>query len=441
MKLLRPYQEALSLAVRKAIALYRTVVLCVATGGGKTIIASDIISRAANKKIKTVFLTDRKRILSQAKKQFTEHGIKCELLEATTDYLWITDCYVAMVETFYRRYSRGWFNGIDIGLIVVDEAHMDSFSKVIKMFPNAYIIGLTATPVSSGKNPLNKLYKHIIVGEPVSKLIEQGFLVPSIDIGHNQMLELMKQAGEYTAASQLMQFSQHRIDERMMKLWAKHAPTKQTLIFNINVEHNNQVVKMFRDNGIEAAGVDSKTPDRDRIDAEFQEGKIQILCNVGIHTKGSDFPEVGCVIANHSTMSLAKYIQEVGRGARPFKGKENFIFIDMGNNLPRHGSYNEDIDWLSIFKDDNLDKRTSVKKVKLCPNCYAYLLNPFIPNCTVCKMDLTRVKLLTLESQMPPELANKDISKMTFKELQIYGKFKGYSPRWAFMYKFKGIKR
>lgn len=435
-KTLRQYQENDSLMIRKALAKYRRVLYQLSTGGGKTQIATDIVERAVNKKIKCVFLTDRVRILNQAYDTFKSHGIKCEKFEANTDYLWITDIYVCMVETFYRRFSKGWFNGINIGLVIVDEAHMKNFAKVLEFFPTQYILGLTATPVSGGEKPLNKIYNNIVIGESKSSLIENGYLVPSIDIGHNQMLDLMKQAGEFTASSQIEQFNQNKIDERMMHLWARHGATKQTLIFNINVEHNNRVVEMFKSQGIDAAGVDAKTVGRDKIDEDFQKGKIQVLCNVSIHTKGSDFPEIGCVIANHATMSMAKYFQEVGRGSRPYKGKNNFIFIDMGNNLLRFGSYNDDVDWLSIFNDESKDKKTTVKKTKLCNICYAYLHNPFVLNCPVCNTQLITKNLLSMESQMPENLVNKNINDMTFQELLQYQKFRGFKNGWAWFQKF-----
>lgn len=430
--MLREYQSDLSLRVRTALSKNKAVLMVLPTGMGKTIIAKDFCEKAANKNIISVFLSDRKEILEQAAASFSKHGITYQYIDANVKTIYKNSCYLAMVETFYRRASAGWFKDIDIGLIICDEAHVGNFKKVLQLF-DCYKIGLTATPISS-KDPLKSTYQSIVLGPSVSWGIENKFLVKSIDVGQKDILDLKKQGGEFTSESQRFAFKNLQIDSIMFKLWERHASNRKTVCFNIDIEHNNFVNKMFNDNGVKSLCVDSKMDYEERQEAfsAFRKGEIQALCNVGIATKGFDDPETSCIVVNRATASLALWYQMVGRGGRPFPEKENFITIDMGNNILRHGSYNEGVDWEYLFNND--EKKVEHKRaLKLCPLCYAYIYNIYISQCPVCGTIITPKSLISLESQMPPELIGKKVENMNLKELQMYGKFKGYKSGWAWV--------
>lgn len=436
---LRAYQSALSLDARKCLADNNSIILQLSTGGGKTRIATDIVDRAVVKDITTVFLADRIEILNQTVKHFNSLGISCQMITADTKTIYKSKVYVGMVESFYRRYCKGMFNGIDIGLFIFDEAHISSYYKLIKRLEEEkktpYIIGLTATPVASSKNyTLKKYYKDIVCGPSTRWLVENGHLLPSVDIGSSKVLDLDVMAGEFSTESQAKQFKNNDIDKKMFALWKQHAQSRQTLCYNINIEHNNSVRDLFDFYGYDVAAVSSDTPkdEREEILYKYAKGEIQIICNVGILTKGYDSPHTGCIIANFSTASTSKWYQVVGRGGRTFEGLNDFITIDMGNNILRHGSYNDEVDWKQIFLDDKRDKNFKVKQnVKLCPVCYAYLFNIHVPECHVCNNKITLKELISLEKLIPEELKDKDPKSMTISELYQYAKFKGYKAGWA----------
>jgi superfamily II DNA or RNA helicase len=435
---LREYQKKLSHDVSKALSKYKRVIMCLDTGGGKTVIALDFILRALSKDFTLCFLADRDNLLDQALKDLIALVPNISIIKAENKVILPSNCYVGMVETYYRRFSQGKIQRKP-NLYILDECHIGNYNKVIDVDPDAYVIGLTATPVASAANePLNKRYQTIICGPPTSWLIENKFLVPAVDIGHDKILEFQVQNGEFSSKSQVEQFSQNKIDDLMIKIWKKLCSDRHTICYNIDIEHNKKVTEMFRKIGVEVAAVDYKThPDeRNRIIGVFKKGLIQVLCNVGIVAKGFDSKMTSCIVLNVGTASFSRYRQWIGRGARPYPDKDNFYMIDMANNRLRHGSFNDDVDWKLLFQSDSRDKSFKVKHTyKVCPVCYKYLTNFFIIECDVCGNDFRKNPMLAIKDIIPPEL-QKPIDDMSFKELKLYAQLKGYKHNWAYMQAF-----
>jgi superfamily II DNA or RNA helicase len=435
----RQYQKQLSYAVRKALATHRKVIMCSVMGSGKTKIASDFVERACNKDITCVFLSDRVEILEQTAKTFTAHKIDYSIVDASVKVIHKHQVYLGMVETFHRRFSAGKFRDINIGLVILDECHVGNYTKVVEMLDKAekppYIIGLTATPISSStKKPLNKTFQNIVCGPSVKWLVDNKYICPSIDIGQKQLYEFEKKNGEFTAESQFRMFGAKKSDITMFNIWKKHASDRQTICYNINLEHNEKVKEMFIANGVSCESVDGETDTEERRQTieRFRNCEIQVLCNVGIATKGFDAPCASCIIENFATDSLAKHIQVVGRGDRMMPGKDNFITIDMGNNILRHGSFNDEIDWEHLFVNDNRRVNEKQKNKYLCPVCFAYLDNKFISECHVCGEIITEKSIIKFEFSIPEELKTKPISEMSIEELKLYSKWKGFKPGWLF---------
>lgn len=437
------YQSRLNIKTRNALAKFRKVLMCSATGSGKTVMAGDLCKRAYKAGYKPLFLTDRIEIAKKTAKTFQEgFEMDVQLVDADTDVIWKTDCYVAMAETIYRRCLAGRFPMSKIGMIFCDEAHMKIFEKVINLFPNTFIIGLTATPVSYSFN-MNKLYETIVMGPKVSHLIEQGYLCPAVEFGSSEYTRLKAGSTEFTSKYQREVFTQNNLDSKGFAIWQARARNRSTLVYNIDREHNTAVSERFKALGVSCESVDSKTPqkDRDKIFDDFSEGRLQVVCNVDIATKGFDAPITDCIIYNRITKSLSAFKQAAGRGARKREGKKDFIFIDPCNNLDRMGSFNEDIDWEYLFHHPEEDIKNKPKQpTKLCPSCYAFVTNVFISKCSVCNSEISAKTLLKLEDQLPDNLKDKPLTEMTLKEMQTYGKYKGYKPGWAW-FKYNTLNR
>ena len=413
---------------------------------GKTAIATHLVDRASIKDLTTVFLCDRQELIEQTVKHFHKVGISCQLITKDTKQIVKSKVYVGMIESFYRRYVKKWFDSVKIDLFILDEAHIGNYYKLLDMVPQeTRVIALTATPVASSKNhQMSKYYDNIACGPTTDWLIEGGFLVPSLDIGSEKILNLSQIGGEFSSESQMKEFQENDLDEKMFALWKQHASDRQTIVYNINIAHNNKVYEMFHRYGYDVGKIssDDDVDDRKEVIQQYQSGRFQILCNVGILTKGYDSPETSCIVANFSTASLSKWRQVVGRGGRPFPDKRNFITIDMGNNIPLHGSFNDVIDWAGVFWNDSRDKNFKIKKkIKLCPLCYAYITNIHIEACPVCQSKISIRNLIDMEEMMPPEIADKKPEDMTLKELYAYAKFKQYKKGWAWNMNLANIAR
>jgi len=433
MMVLRDYQTELSLATRRAFKKYRKVCMTSPTGSGKTVITADIFTKAHAKQIKPVFLTDRIEIATKTKQTFEEWGLSVQLVTADTTLIYKADCYVAMAETFYRRVVSGRFPKHVVKLLFCDECHSSVFNKSIELFPEAYICGLTATPTSSSFN-LNKIYEKIVVGKQKSELIRDGYLSRSVDIGQQHYIDLKMERGDFSTSSQRDAFTTNKLNNKAIELWLRHCRNRSTICYNIDTDHNIEMEQAFKSIGVSTCCITGKTPEgiREKAMNDYNAGKIQVLLNVGIAIKGIDSPITSCILANFSTASLSKWHQVVGRGGRLYNGKDYFVTIDVGNNIARHGSFNDDVDWEYLFNNPEEDiKNTKPKPKKLCNVCFAYINNIHELFCPVCETKINIRNLISVESQMPTEIAEKSIRDMSRSELQIYQKFKGYKNGWA----------
>lgn len=445
---LRPYQLQGSENARRGLRSKKRVIICAPCGAGKTIIAIDLILRALKKGLRVCFLCDRDELLTQLLKDLLPYGLSIELITADRKVIYPSQLYIGMVETFHRRASQKRIP-TDVDLFILDEAHIGNYNKILDMFSEPMFLGLTATPVGSSKNePLIKRWKDIVIVENTENLIKEGYLVKAIEFGHHRLLSLRQERGDFSVQSQLAAFTQEGLDDLFLKSWKERAEDRQTIVYCIDVNHSIEINNKFLDLGIHSEHVDGSTPNADRIQilGRYKAGFTQVLCNVGITTKGFDSPPTSCIGALFATMSLSKWFQAVGRGGRSYRDehtiKEDFILFDMGNNILRHGSYNENVDWESIFRNEERDKNFSIKKNFLyCSVCSTIIYNRFILNCEVCGSDLKKHKPLTPEDSMPENLRNKPLDSMTLSELQQYGKIRGYRHNWAFMYKFSKFKR
>ncbi|MDB9778357.1 DEAD/DEAH box helicase family protein, partial [Polaribacter sp.] len=150
------------------------------TGGGKTVIFSEIVRRYISKyKKKVLVLTHRIELSKQTSNMLSEFGVENKIINSTAqlDDQDKYDCFVAMVETLKNRLNDEKLDISDIGLVIVDEAHYNSFTKIFKFFDNSIILGVTATPLSSNiKLPMYENYQELFVGETIQHLIDNHYL-------------------------------------------------------------------------------------------------------------------------------------------------------------------------------------------------------------------------------------------------------------------------
>lgn len=366
---LRPYQTDYIDQCSEAFRKYQRIVLAAPTGAGKTAMFSEIVRRAAHRETPTLIVTDRVELFQQTFKALGRVNVTPQLISPDNKKLYKDALInVAMVETLSRRIGKGF--DINPKLIIIDEAHMGSFTKLFEHYPDAKVIGATATPV--GKH-FYKYYQHIIQCTDVPELIESGYLAPCKGYEmQDDFNDLEVKAGEYTDQSLFNHFNKRKLYDGVIDKWRELCPTSKTIVFCVNIEHSVNTYQTFVDAGINAAVVTSKTKDDERkqILQAFSQGYIQVLVNCGILTKGYDEPSIECVIMNRKTKSLPLWLQCAGRGGRLFPGKTHFTLLDFGQNFTEHGLWDEARKWeLGPPKKKKQIQREA--PMKHCTNCDA----------------------------------------------------------------------
>lgn len=329
------------------------------TGGGKTVIFSEIVRRYLSKHDKkVVVLTHRIELCKQTSKMLTGFDVKNKIINSKVkelpdqnDY----SCFVAMVETLKNRINDEKLHLDNIGLVIIDEAHYNSFRKLLNSFKNSFILGVTATPLSSNiKLPMNQNYDELIVGDTIASLIEKGFLAEATTYSYDVGLTSLKVGinGDYTVKSSDDLYSNMVMQEKLLHAYTEKSLGKKTLIFNNGINTSLYVYDTFREAGFPIRHLDntSSAEDRKEILHWFKKTPDAILTSVGILTTGFDEPTVESIILNRATKSLTLYFQMIGRGSRKLPGKDKFIVIDLGNNAARFGLWNAPVDWQHIFK-------------------------------------------------------------------------------------------
>jgi superfamily II DNA or RNA helicase len=329
------------------------------TGGGKTVIFSEITRRYLEKhNKKVVVLTHRIELCKQTSKMLKAFDVKNKVINSAIKELPDQDeysCFVAMIETLKNRLNDEKLEIQDVGLLIIDEAHFNSFRKLFSAFSNAFILGVTATPLSSNiKLPMYKNYNELIVGDTIQNLIDKGFLAKATTYSYDVGLTSLKVGinGDYTVKSSEDLYSNMVMQEKLLHAYTEKSLGKKTLIFNNGIHTSLYVYDSFKNAGYNIRHLDNTTSAEERKEtlSWFKKTPDAILTSVGILTTGFDEPTVESIILNRATKSLTLYFQMIGRGSRRLPNKDSFIIIDLGNNALRFGLWNNPVDWQHIFK-------------------------------------------------------------------------------------------
>lgn len=329
------------------------------TGGGKTVVFSEIVRRYIKKHDKkVVILTHRIELCKQTSNVLSGFDVKNKIINSKVktlpdqnDY----QCFVAMVETLNNRLSDEEFSLNNIGLVIIDEAHYNSFRKLFKFFESCFILGVTATPLSSNiKLPMKDNYQKLIVGDDISTLIKNGFLASAELYSYDVGLTSLKIGinGDYTVKSSEALYTNIHMQSKLLAAYEEVAKGKKTLIFNNGIYTSKEVYHTFKKAGYNIRHLDNTANKEERKDTLhwFKHTPDAILTSVSILTTGFDEPSVETIILNRATRSLTLYFQMIGRGSRIFGDKTTFQVIDLGNNIARFGLWSQSVDWQHIFK-------------------------------------------------------------------------------------------
>jgi superfamily II DNA or RNA helicase len=360
---LRKYQLDLS---EKVLESNSKDLVQLPTGGGKTIIAGFLSKTYLTEGKKVLFLAHREELLNQPiEKFFTQFGITSSIIKGKEVSDLFIPMQIASIQTFHKRLNFA------PDVIIIDEAHhaeASTYQKIIKSFPVAKLIGLTATPYRLSGKGFNKTFDRLIASKNVKGLEEELFLVQGKTFGypvrHEKLLRAKYLGNDYTEQVLEEIMNDRVLIEDIIVSYEKHTKGKKMIVFASSIKHSQAICQRFKEYGINALHIDAKTEDRSEIINEFRFGQTNILCNVGIATEGVDIPEIECVCLARPTMSLALYLQMVGRGSRPLGGKQHYTILDHSNNYIEHGAPNKEHDWLRYFNGMSKAELVGLKKGK-----------------------------------------------------------------------------
>ncbi len=330
------------------------------TGGGKTVVFSEIVRRyieQTNKKV--MILTHRIELCKQTSRTLKGFGVNNKIINSKVKSLPEKNeyqCFVAMVETLNNRLNDEVFEVSNVGLVIIDEAHYNSFTKLFKYFKDSFILGVTATPLSSNiKLPMKDNYKELVIGNSISWLIENGFLARANTYSYNVKLSSLQIGinGDYTVKSSEDLYTDMAMQSKLLQAYEERCKGEKTLIFNNGINTSWFVYETFKQAGYDVRHLDNthSKQERKEILKWFHEKDDAILTSVSILTTGFDEPTVRNIILNRATKSLTLYYQMIGRGSRRLPDKEEFNVIDLGNNAARFGMWDAPVDWQVIFEN------------------------------------------------------------------------------------------
>jgi DNA repair protein RadD len=378
---LRPYQSRAVIATRAALSKHRAVCLTLQVGGGKTIIACEMIRLALERGRRCLFVVHRIELVEQAHERLARFGIEAGVIKAGYPERRDLPVQVACVPTLVRRE----FPPSD--LTILDEAHhavSESWLKVANHYRSCgWLVGITATPQRLDGRGLGTVFDTLIEPVQTAELVRDGFLIaPTVYVPPDSCdrAGLRVQAGDYALPE---------LAERMVKLtgsiteyWQKYGRGRRVLAFAVNIDHSLRIRDALIAVGARAMHVDgsSSTSDRHRANQMLRAGELDVVSQCSLWTEGVDIPEVNGIIVARPTKSLSLHRQILGRGMRPAPGKTDVIVLDHAGNHHDHGEITDAIEW---SLDATVRRKSDAPPVRTCKECFA-IIGPGLIACPAC---------------------------------------------------------
>ena len=352
------YQEDMKARIEKALCLHRSVMAQMPTGTGKTYLLTAVIDSfvRANPKAKVWIVAHRRELVSQID----------ETVRKFQSYSSATSSLLSSVKAMSIQWLMRHYDEIEEepGMIVIDEAHhalAKTYKEMWERFPKAKFLGLTATPCRLNGKGFTDLFDVLVQSWGVPEFISKGRLatydfvsIKSDGVTQRLIDSLQKRGadGDYQNKEMDMLLNKKPSIERLYRSLEEFGKNRKGIVYAINISHAQKITKLYQEHGVKAIAIDSKTPATERqqdIEA-FKKGDIQVLVNVDIFSEGFDCPDVEFVQLARPTLSLAKYLQMVGRGLRVAKGKKNCVIIDNVGLYRVFGLPSQVWNWNAMFE-------------------------------------------------------------------------------------------
>lgn len=368
---LRDYQQDAKERIFEKWNHVNSILYQMPTGTGKTRLFTSIIRDISNWgyrhncRYRILIIAHRSELIEQSSRSLDKYHIKHGVLAGTMkDKRNMTlPIQVASIQTITHPSKRCLIDDLKFDFIIIDEAHhavARTYQLLWEYCPDAKKLGVTATPWRMNNGGFSKCFDAYIPSMSIKEFIQKGWLASyqyySVPVD-SEIIKTIKSINEFdiegdfktSALTRLMDTL--KIRSLLYESYEKIAYGKKGIIYSISREHSMHICEQYRQNGISIENIDSKTPAkiRENIIKDFKEGKIDIIVNVDIFSEGFDCPEIEFIQLARPTMSLVKYIQQVGRGLRK-NGEKKCIILDNVGLYSFFGLPNEDRDWESFFR-------------------------------------------------------------------------------------------
>ena len=369
MVVLRGYQHTFVDDIRSAMARTRKTLAVLPTGGGKTVVFSYITEGAMRKGKRVWILVHRALILDQISAALAQFDVPHGRIQP--GYTPSAEpVQIGMIQTVAGRMAR--YPAPD--MIVADEAHhcvSPTFSTVIAAYPQAWVLGVTATPERLDGRGLGEHFSEMVLGPEIPELIDGGYLADYEYFAPEVIADLSgvkTVAGDYARGALSDALDKPRITGSAVGHYRRLTPGQPAVVFCVSIAHAEHVAEEFRAAGYQAASIDGSMSEHDRRArlTGLADRSLNVLTSCDLIGEGVDMPAVSVIVHLRPTKSLAMKKQFDGRGLRikPDGGKA-FIFDHVGNNL-RHGTPRTVHQW-SL---DSKKRKPTVSLVKQCPACF-----------------------------------------------------------------------
>lgn len=385
---LRPYQERLIDETRQALRKHRRVLMQAPTGAGKTAITVFMMGRAADSGKRSMFIVHQNELLSQTSKALWKQKLEHGMIASGKSFSRLP-AQVASVQTLVRRLEQY----PEPDLVIIDECHRSAartYQAVLEAYPNAKVIGLTATPQRTDGKGLDDTYEALVQGPAIRQLIEAGYLSdyeifapPStVDLSH-----VKTKMGDYDKRELEQTVDKPTITGDAVATYRKHASGKRCVVMCVSIRHAEHVMQSYQAAGVPAEMIEGSMTNKEREQTlgRFRRGETLVIANVQLLIEGVDIPSIEVVQWLRPTQSLIIWMQGNGRGLRPSDGKDRLLILDQVGNWSKHGLPDEDREWSLEGRKKGKRKKDEEADVNVqqCKHCF-HIFRPGVDKCPAC---------------------------------------------------------
>lgn len=389
-----PFQSRLKAEAGAGFRKFQSQCIVSPTGSGKTVLIAAITMQLYNElssreKCIALYLVHRKELIDQTVNTLVEAGFRLGtevgVIAAGHPVTPWAPLQVASIATIVRRLvpdnKLPW---LDPRIVVPDEAHhvaAETWAQVFAKFPNAYKLGLTATPARLDGKGLKRFFQNLVIGPQILD-ITPDFLCPTLTYSIPPLVDLKGLSIKAAGAAMSGPVIADAIGN-----WQRLAGDRRTIFFCVNTKHSMDTVAKLQELGISAEHLDFKTPGsrRKAVLKSFREGGTQCISNVELFTEGMDAKACNCVVVARNTKSFTLWRQMNGRSMRKKPPGEDAIVIDAGGNVHGngHGAADADVEWSLEYGVDPESKAKVATTHRRCEACGHEYLKKF-DNCPLC---------------------------------------------------------